>query len=63
MKPCEECIYNISKNKNQCEVYFSYLNIGLKKEDIENICDYIQKHHDKANIKQLCKLISPSDKN
>lgn len=63
MKPCEKCIFLMTQNQNKCENYLSYLNIGLKKEDITDICKYIQKYKDKGNIQQLCKLISSSDKN
>jgi len=58
MKPCEECMYLVTKNKNQCETYLAYLKIGLVQNDIKDICDYIQKNHTQANIKNLCKLIS-----
>ena len=53
----------MTQNQNQCENYLSYLNIGLHKSDIIDNCKYIQKYKDQGNIQQLCKLISPSDKN
>lgn len=60
MNPCDKCIFLMSKSNNECETYFSYLKIGLAQNNIQDICNYIQKNKNAQNIKQLCTLISTS---
>lgn len=58
MRSCDKCFILLIKNKKNCEIYLNSSNIKLKKNDIENICEYLGKYRDEENIKKLCYLIS-----